>query len=107
MNKDGKTWLDSEVAGCDFQDTRLGKRFRTLLENLWRGMGESIPFACQDWASTKAAYRYFSNDRVSEQGILSGHFDATCTRVATTHGPVPVLHSMTPPNLHTSASSPI
>jgi hypothetical protein len=52
MNKDGKTWLDSEVAGCDFQDTWLGKRFRTLLENLWRDMGESIPFACRDWAST-------------------------------------------------------
>jgi hypothetical protein len=58
MNKDGKTWLDSEVIGCDFRDTRLGKRFRTLLENLWRGMGESMPFACQDWASTKAAYGF-------------------------------------------------
>jgi hypothetical protein len=35
-------------------------------------MGQTIPFACQDWASTKAAYRFLSNDRVSEYDILSG-----------------------------------
>ncbi|WP_156529138.1 transposase DNA-binding-containing protein [Caballeronia udeis] len=29
--------MDSEVIGCNFQDTRLGKRFGTLLKNLWRG----------------------------------------------------------------------
>ncbi|MGY3372015.1 hypothetical protein ACVWZL_009140 [Bradyrhizobium sp. GM2.4] len=37
-------------------------------------MGQSIPLVCQDWANTKAAYRFFSNDRVSEADILTGHF---------------------------------
>ena len=32
-------------------------------------MGESIPLVCQDWANTKAAYRFFSNERVSEEDI--------------------------------------
>ena len=34
-------------------------------------MGETIAMAYQDWASTKAAYRFFSNERVSGQEILS------------------------------------
>nr|WP_247547477.1 transposase DNA-binding-containing protein [Bradyrhizobium sp. 177] len=41
-------------------------------------MGGSIPFACQDGANTKAAYRFFANERVEEAD--SGHFAATRTR---------------------------
>jgi Transposase DNA-binding len=37
---------------------------------------------CQDWANTKAAYRFFSNERVDEDAILSGHFQATRDRTA-------------------------
>ena len=51
--------------------------------------------ACQDWASTKAAYRFFSNERVSEQEILSGHFQATRDRFRVTEGWVLVLHDTT------------
>jgi hypothetical protein len=61
------SWLDDEVEGCRFGDGRLGKRFRILLERLSKGLGETIPMACQDWASTKAAYRFFANQRVSER----------------------------------------
>lgn len=35
--------------------------------------GPSISFACQDAAQSKAAYRLFSNPRVNEWAILSGH----------------------------------
>lgn len=35
-------------------------------------MGESLPVACQDWANTKAAWRFFANDRISEAEILAG-----------------------------------
>ena len=51
-------------------------------------MGQTIPSACQDWASTKAAYRFLSNDRVSEHHILSGHFQESAERVKATDGPV-------------------
>jgi Transposase DNA-binding len=77
---DGKTWVDREVAECEFRDARLGKRFRILLERIGSAMGESIPLVCQDWANTKAAYRFSSNDRVSEADILSGHFQSTRDR---------------------------
>jgi hypothetical protein len=77
------SWLDDELAECRFADVRLGKRFRTLLERHSEGIGETIPMACQDWASTKAAYRFFSKLRESasrrfslaisrRRGIVSG-----------------------------------
>src|ERR1700736_2683384 len=92
---DGKTWVDREVAECEFRDARLGKRFRILLERIGSAMGESIPLVCQDWANTKAAYRFFSNERVSEADILSGHFQSTRDRTAATDGLVLVLHDTT------------
>jgi len=51
--------------------------------------------ACQDWAATKAAYRFFSNDRVGDEQILSGHFAATRERFQATEGSVLVLHDTT------------
>src|SRR6266404_2853769 len=89
------TWVDREVAGCEFRDARLGKRFRTLLERIGSDIGQSIPFVCQDWANTKAAYRFFANHRVSEADILSGHFQSTRERAAAMDGPVLVLHDTT------------
>ena len=95
-DEDIGAWLEREVAGCEFQDTRHGKRFRTLLRQLSERIGGSIPFACQDWASTKAAYRFLSNQRVSEKKILAGHFACTRERFsAASGGPVLVLHDTT------------
>jgi hypothetical protein len=85
------SWIDQELEESRFADKRLGKRFRTLLEQLSEGTGESIPIACQDWANTKAAYRFFSNKRVNEGNILSGHFQATRERFAKAEGPILVL----------------
>ncbi|MGF6301129.1 IS4 family transposase [Paraburkholderia sp. WC7.3d] len=90
-----RAWFEQELEGSEFQDARLRKRFGTLLEQLWRGMGQTIPLACQDWANTKAAYRFMDNDRVSEQDILSGHFQATAQRFAMTDGPILVLQDTT------------
>jgi hypothetical protein len=84
-------WIDRELSGCRFKDGRLEKRFRKLLEQLSQGTGESIPMVCQDWANTKAAYRFFANERVSEIDILAGHFQATRDRFAATDGTVLVL----------------
>src|SRR5450631_2823888 len=88
-------WVDRELVDCDFKDERLGKRFRSLLEQLSSSPGDSIPLVCQDWANTKAAYRFFDNDRVSEAQILSGHFQATRDRAAATSGPILVMHDTT------------
>src|SRR5437667_5427523 len=89
------SWIDDELAGSKFADVRLEKRFRTLVERLSEGIGETIPMACQDWANTKAAYRFFSNPRVSEEDILAGHFQSTRERFRRVDGMVLVLHDTT------------
>jgi hypothetical protein len=91
------SWIDQELAGCQFKDMRLAKRFRKLLEQLSDGTGESLPFACQDWANTKAAYRFLSNERVKEDTILAGHFQSTRDRFAATDtdSPILILHDTT------------
>jgi len=89
------SWIDQELAGCEFADERLGRRFGMLMEQLSTGIGRTIPLACGDWAATKAAYRFLDNDRVSEAEILAGHFQATRERFAAVEGPVLVLHDTT------------
>ena len=88
-------WFDEELSGCRLGDGRLDRRLRQLVERMEVGFGESIPLAGQDWASTKAAYRFFSNDRVSEEDILRGHFNATRRRFAASDGPILILHDTT------------
>ena len=79
-------WWESELAGCTFADARLGQRLQKIVERMGGAIGASLPLACQDWASTKAAYRFFSNDRVSEAEILAGHFGATRERTTAAEG---------------------
>jgi hypothetical protein len=88
-------WFDRELAGCRFADERLGKRLRKLLERMDGAMGASIPLACQDWANTKAAYRFFSNERIDEAEILAGHFQSTRERFAASGGPILVVQDTT------------
>ena len=94
---DGKieTWIEQECAASVFKDVRLKWRFVGLLKSIARTIGGSIPFVCQDWANTKAAYRFLSNERVSEAEILAGHFNSTRDRFAATGGVVLVLHDTT------------
>jgi hypothetical protein len=95
MDRVDEAWFDRELAGCRFSDGRLAKRLRTLVERMEGAMGASIPLACQDWANTKAAYRFFSNDRVSDEEILRGHFQSTGSRFAAAVGPILVIQDTT------------
>ncbi len=85
---DKNKWLEDELTRCELKDSRLRKRFRNLLEQLWNGLGETIPFACQDWSNTKAAaYRFLANEQVNEHQILAGHFHCTKERAYFEKGP--------------------
>jgi hypothetical protein len=88
-------WVEGELDGCDFPDQRLKDRLGKLLGDRGRRIGGTIPAACQDWAATKAAYRFFSNPRVDEAAIPAGHFAATAARFAAAPGTALVLHDTT------------
>ena len=85
-------WVDRELDEAEFPDRRLRARLGKILGDLGCRIGATVPMACQDWAATKAAYRFFSNRRVDEGIILAGHFAATRARFAATAGPILVLH---------------
>jgi len=65
------------------------------MQSLSNGLGNPIPLACQDWAATKAAYRFLDTPRVDEGVILAGHFEATRSRFAASFGLAFVLHDTT------------
>ena len=88
-------WQDAEVAAASIPDKRLQRRLRRLLEQLSAAPGKPVPAACGDWAATKAAYRFFDNPRVTEHGVLSGHFAATAARSKASEGPILILQDTT------------
>ena len=90
-----EVWVKRELDGANFPDQRLKARLGKLLSDFGQRIGGTVPMACQDWAATKAAYRFFDNSRVDEATILAGHFAATKTRFSPTTGPVLVLHDTT------------
>ena len=95
MNDAGNGWVDEELAGCDLGDERLNRRLGMMLEALGERPGKSLPTAFQDWSNTKAAYRFFSNENVSEDKILEGHFAASALRIQAADGPILILQDTT------------
>ena len=88
-------WIQEEIGKCGLPDERLSKRLGRILADLSKGIGSSLPLACQDWAGTKAAYRFLGNPRVDEGAILAGHFDATRSRFEAAGCLALVLHDTT------------
>jgi hypothetical protein len=89
------SWVEDETAACELGDARLNRRLAMMLGALGERPGKSLPTAFQDWASTKAAYRFFANENVSEDKILAGHFAASALRIRATEGPILVLQDTT------------
>ncbi len=57
----GASWIDGEIDGAGYGDARLGESLWRLMTRLDSAMGQPIPLVCEDWANTKAAYRFLSN----------------------------------------------
>lgn len=99
MSRDTETtgagWLDDEIVSAGLPDKRLARRLHRLLEQMSAAPGQPVPVACGDWAATKAAYRFFANPRVTEHGVLAGHFAATSVRCAASEGPILILQDTT------------
>lgn len=75
-------WIEKELETADFGDVRLNKRAALMLERLSGQSMVSIPAACRGWKETQAAYRFFSNPKVTEESVLRPHYEATERRMA-------------------------
>jgi hypothetical protein len=75
-------WVMEEMRTADLQDKRLNKRLTEVLADLAERPNASIPAACGGHAETVAAYRFFDNAKVTYQGVLQPHIEATRQRLA-------------------------
>lgn len=74
--------LVDEVRGADLGDERLNDRLVKIVERFGESPNLSIPAATTSRAEMEAAYRFFSNDKVSSQKILAPHAVRTLERMA-------------------------
>lgn len=66
-------WADlrRNLKETDLEDRRPDKRAIALLDTLSARPTESIPSACSRWSQMIAAYRFFDNDEVRWDGLLT------------------------------------
>jgi hypothetical protein len=70
-----------ELTTLDLGDRRLERRAIALCADFAAQPQASSPQACEEWASTKAAYRFFENPKVSAEQLLAPHQQQTCERM--------------------------
>jgi hypothetical protein len=73
MSKENAEWNETEFEEIKLGDERLNVRAIKLLGQLGAQPQAFINQACEDWAATKAAYRFFDNEGVKPEAILSPH----------------------------------
>ncbi len=78
----GVNWSATEFAGVDLADRRLDRRLIKICTDFAAHPQAQIPQASEDWASTKAAYRFFENPKVTPERLLAPHQQQTCARMA-------------------------
>ncbi len=75
-------WCNEEFANVNLKDARLDSRCQTLAIAFNAQPNVPINQACEDWADTKAAYRFFDNDKVTHERVLSPHQQQTVSRMS-------------------------
>jgi hypothetical protein len=74
-------WAEEELGSADLGDERVNRRLVRLAEDLSANPTASIPQACQGWAETKAAYRFFAREELDWRAILQPHWERTEERM--------------------------
>ena len=74
-------WAAEELADVDLKDTRLNRRCQEIAIALGEQPTAPINQACEDWADTKAAYRFFDNEKSQPEAILAPHYRRTVERM--------------------------
>jgi hypothetical protein len=78
---DDGNWIQEELSQANFSDLRINKRFQVLSKELASQPSLPINHASTDWASAKAAYRFFDNPKVMPNKIMDGHYKSTQVRM--------------------------
>ena len=66
-------WAQQEFEGAGLGDARLDKRLIQIAGAFMNSPQSSIPGSCGGWAGSKAAYRFFDNEKVEPGLIVERH----------------------------------
>jgi hypothetical protein len=81
MDIGSSAWVDSELQHTAFCDKRLNTRLLLIAKQLASQFGKNVASSFSSWKDTKAAYRFFSNAKVTIKDLLFSHTTETLTRV--------------------------
>ena len=79
--KEEVSWAVGEFAQVDLKDERLNRRCQKVADALGQQPTAPINQACEDWADSKAAYRFVNNPKVTPGEILRPHSQHTVERM--------------------------
>jgi len=60
--KQSNGWATEELEHLDLGDKRLNERLTKICDSFSECPESPINQSCEDWAETKAAYRFFKNE---------------------------------------------
>lgn len=75
-----RSWVQQEVGEAQLGHAARTKRLVQRVEDLIAHPAESVPQACEDWAATKGAYRFWDNPHVEAAAIRGAHIERTLAR---------------------------
>lgn len=88
-------WTAAEFADIAFGDERLASRFHKIAEAFLEKPSATITESTGSWAESKAAYRFFGNQKVTKGKILGPHQDKTAQRIDAYSGVVLAIQDTT------------
>jgi Transposase DNA-binding/Transposase Tn5 dimerisation domain len=77
-------WAEREFGEAELGDVRRTRRLVTLATAMAERGSTSLPEVCEERAALQAGYRFFSNEGVRPEAILSSHVRATVERMRET-----------------------
>lgn len=77
-----EAWVVEELEAADLGDKRLNDRLVEVLDGLAKHPNASIPAACNGYAETVGAYRFFDNEKATFDSVLEPHRKQTRVRMA-------------------------
>ena len=78
---ENEEWATEEFAEMNLADERLNRRCWELAGALGKHPSGPINQACENWADTKAGYRFFDNQKVEPAKIIKPHCQRTLERM--------------------------
>lgn len=73
-------WVVSELSDVDFGDSRINSRFTKIVDS-FSSKPESSISSTGGWSEVIGSYRFFDNDKVTPDKILSPHLSSTIMRI--------------------------